>query len=298
MMDISAALVKELRERTKASMMDCKRALVASQGNIEEAIQEMRKAGQSKAEKKTSRITAEGAIGALCSLDTKSGVLLEINCETDFVGREQKFRQFANSALAHALVLGAKPEAFEMLKATMEPARLELVAQLGENISIRRMAFHHTDEGLVGTYLHGGSVEGGARIGVLVLLKQGTAEIARDVAMHIAAMSPEYLQSTDIPADRLEKEREVALAEYEKSAQVAQAHLREPIIAGKLKKFMAGITLLEQAYVRDPSKTVKAFLEASKAEVQHFVRFAVGEGIQKKTDDFVSEVMAQARGDA
>ncbi len=297
-MEISAAIVKELWKRTQASMMDCKRALVASKGDIEVAIQEMRKAGQSKAEKKASRTTAEGVIEALCSPDAKEAVLLEINCETDFVGREQKFRQFATRALQQALTLGSKEEAFSQLQAMMETERLELVAQLGENISIRRMAFHKVQEGLVGIYLHGGSAEVGARIGVLVVLKQGTPAIARDLAMHIAAMSPEYLNTSDIPVDRLAKEREVALAEYEKSAQAAQAHLREPIIGGKLKKFMAGVTLLEQPYVKEPSKTVKTFLEESKAQIQHFVRFEVGEGIAKKTDDFVSEVMAQARGNA
>ncbi len=297
-MEISAALVKELWKRTQASMMDCKRALVASEGNIEVAIQEMRKAGQSKAEKKASRTTAEGVIEALCSEDAKEAVLLEINCETDFVGREQKFRQFAARALQQALLLGSKEEAFAQLQAMMEAERLELVAQLGENISIRRMAFHKVQEGLVGIYLHGAGVENGARIGVLVALKKGTPAIARDLAMHIAAMSPEYLNTSDIPGDRLDKEREVALAEYEKSAQAAQAHLQEPIIAGKLKKFMAGVTLLEQAYVRESSKTVKTFLEESKAEIQQFGRFEVGEGIAKKTDDFVSEVMAQARGHA
>ncbi len=298
-MDISAALVKELRERTQSSMMDCKRALVASQGNIEEAIQAMRKAGQAKAQNKALRTTAEGVVEALCSNDATQAVLLEINCETDFVGREQKFRQFGSRAVAEALRLGAAQGAFEQLQASMEPERLELVAQLGENISLRRMAFHQADAGgLVGTYLHGGSVEGGARIGVLVVLKQGTAAIARDVAMHIAAMSPEYLHTTDIPTDRLDREREIALAEYEKEKGGQAAHLREPIVAGKIRKFAASITLLEQPYVREPSKTVGAFVEASKAEIQHFVRFGVGEGIAKKTDDFVSEVMAQARGNA
>jgi elongation factor Ts len=289
-MEISATLVRELRDRTQAGMMECKRALVASNGDIESAILEMRKAGHAKAEKKSGRTAAEGRVDILCSATAKEGVIVEVNCETDFVAREQKFKNFSEQTLAQALKLGSKPEALALVRAEMEPLRLELVAQLGENIHIRRLHYAQIEDGVVGSYLHGGE---GARIAVMVVLKAGTAEIARDLAMHIAAMSPEYLTGDQIPAERLDKERAVAEAEFEKGAQ--PAHLRDSIVTGKLKKFMNSVALIDQPYVKDPSKTIKAFLVANQAVVDHFVRFEVGEGIEKKVDDFVTEVMAQAR---
>lgn len=289
-MEISASLVRELRDRTQAGMMECKRALVASNGDIEAAILQMRKEGQTKAEKKAGRIAAQGLVNILSAPDAKQALIIDVNCETDFVAREQKFKEFSQKALVYALSVGMQSEALALVQAQMEPQRLELVAQLGENISIRRLAFCQTSTGVLGTYLHGG--EEGARIGVLVVLKAGTPEIARDLAMHIAAMSPEYLTIDEIPADRLATEQAIAEAEFAKGEQAA--HLRETIVNGKLKKFMNSVTLIEQPYVKDSSKTVKAFLAANQSVIERFVRFEVGEGIEKKVDDFVAEVRAQA----
>jgi len=289
-MTITAALVKELRDRTSAGMMECKRALSEAGGDIEKAIEAMRKAGQAKAVKKASRTAAEGTVVVLCADDNKRALVVEINCETDFVAREERFNQFAKEtaikALEHCI------QEVEVLQQATDQARLNLVAQLGENITVRRLAFYEMPEGVIGSYGHGDA--NGVRIGALVVLKQGSADLARDLAMQVAAMNPEFLTALDIPEARLHKEREIftvqTLEEGKPEAMIGK------IVEGKLKKFAMELTLLEQSFIKDPSKTVGTLLKESNAEVQAFVRFEVGEGIEKKEDNFVQEVMAQVHG--
>lgn len=292
---ITAALVKELRERTNAGMMECKKALVEANGDIDKAIEAMRVAGQAKAVKKASRATAEGTISVLSSADAKIGILIEINCETDFVAREEKFKQFVKSVGATALQ--QKITTLEALQKAMEQSRLELVAQLGENVMIRRYVYHTTTEpeGVIGTYAHGDA--NGVRIGALVVMKKGSQELAKDLAMQVAAMNPEYLTATDIPQARLEKEKEILLAQTRENDKDKPADMLEKIVGGKLKKFATEISLMGQSYVKEPKKTVEALLKENNAVVALFVRFEVGEGVDKQEDNFVQEVMAQVRGE-
>ncbi len=292
-MSISASLVKELRERTQAGMMECKKALMETNGDIDKAIEAMRKAGQAKAVKKASRAAAEGTIIVLAAQNGKGAVLVEVNCETDFVAREDRFKQFANAVGAKALQ-GIKT--IEALQQETDTARLELVTQLGENVSVRRMASYEVSEGVVGAYAHGDA--NGVRIGSLVVLKKGTADLARDLAMQVAAMNPEYLATKDVPEARLEKEKEIYKAQTleQVRAEGKPEEMVDKIVAGKLKKFATEVTLLGQTFVKDPSKTVEKWLQEQNAEVEAFVRFEVGEGIEKKEDNFVEEVMAQVKG--
>lgn len=294
-MNISAALVKELRERTNAGMMECKKALIEAEGDIEKAIEAMRKAGQAKAVKKASRTTREGTIMVLNSDDTKSAVLVEINCETDFVAREEKFKEFARKIAMQALQ--NKVKNVEELQKTTDQARLDLIAQLGENVTVRRIALQEAKEGFVGSYAHGDA--NGTRIGVLVGLKGGTQELARDIAMHIAGMNPEYLNAQDIPQARLDKEKEILMAQTLEQLQKEgkSPDMLEKIVAGKVKKFTTDNSLMSQAFVKDPAKTIESLLKEKNATVQNFVRFELGEGIEKKEDNFVEEVMAQIHGE-
>lgn len=287
---ITAAMVKELRERTNSGMMECKKALTEAQGDIEKAIEMMRKAGQAKAVKKSGRTAAEGTIVVLSSPDGKQAILVEVNCETDFVAREERFKQFAKKV--GEIALQQKISTVEALQQAVENERLELVSALGENIAIRRMVLLETTEGVVGAYGHGDS--NGVRIGSLIALKNGQADMARDLAMHIAAMNPEYLSSQDVPAERLEKEKEIFVAQtLEEGKPEAMV---EKIVAGKIKKFSTDVTLLGQNFVKDPSKTIESLLKAMNAEVISFVRYEVGEGIEKKQENFAAEVMAQVKG--
>lgn len=258
-MTITAAQVKELRERTNAGMMDCKKALTESGGDIEKAIAAMQEAGQANAIKKAGRTASEGTIVVLGSSDGKRAVLVEVNCETDFVAREDKFKQFAKATGEKALQQGFTN--CEALQNETEADRLTLVGQLGENVTVRRLAFHELQSGIVGSYAHGDA--NGVRIGVLVVLTRGTFDLARDLAMQIAAMNPEYLAVTDVPEAR--------------------------------KAAASDITLLGQSFLKDPTKTVEVVLKEQDAAIASFVRFEVGEGIEKKEDNFVAEVMAQIR---
>ncbi|HQZ88030.1 MAG TPA: translation elongation factor Ts [Gammaproteobacteria bacterium] len=258
-MTITAAQVKELRERTNAGMMDCKKALIASGGDIEKAIAAMQEAGQANAIKKAGRTASEGTIIVLASSDGKRGVLVEVNCETDFVAREEKFKQFAKTTGEKALAGGFTT--CEALQKETDADRLTLVGQLGENVTVRRLAFHEVQSGVIGFYAHGDA--NGVRIGVLVVLTRGTFDLARDLAMQIAAMNPEYLAVTDVPDAR--------------------------------KAAASEITLLGQPFLKDPAKTVEVVLKEKDAAIASFVRFEVGEGIEKKEDNFVAEVMAQIR---
>lgn len=288
-MEIKPALVKELRERTGAGMMDCKRALVEAGGEIEAAADILRKAGQAKADKKSSRVAAEGAV--VLREDAGAGVyaILEVNSETDFVAKDENFRAFADRVAAAALAdAGATLD--ELMAApvdggqTLEDARQALVAKVGENIAVRRFE-RLASRGNVGRYAHMG------RIGVLVELDGGDDALARDLAMQIAAAAPRHVAPEDVPEAELAKEREIL------SAQAAQEGKPENIVAkmveGRLRKYLEEITLTGQPFIKDPDRRVRDLLKAADARVVRFIRYEVGEGIEKKAVDFAGEVMAQ-----
>ena len=290
-MEITAAMVKELRERSGAGMMDCKKALVESNGDSELAIENMRKSGAAKAAKKAGRIAAEGAI--VTASNGSSAVLVEVNSETDFVANDENFMGFAAVVANGALISGVNDVAALRNVAgpdgeTLEQMRTSLVGKIGENIEIRRFSALSADGGVVECYLHG------KRIGVLVALQGGSSELARDIAMHIAASNPVCLSEAEMPAEVLAKEREIHLAQAAQSGKPAD--IVEKMVVGRLKKFIAETTLLGQNFVKDQDKTVAKLLSEHGAKVSSFVRYEVGEGIDKKEDNFVEEVMAQARG--
>nr|WP_328798969.1 translation elongation factor Ts [Kangiella shandongensis] len=288
MMAITAALVKELRERTGAGMMECKKALVEADGNIETAIDNMRKSGQAKAAKKAGRVAAEGVILAKSSGDT--GVLVEVNSETDFVARDDSFKKFSSEVVDVALENGTAD--VEALNATampsgesVEEARANLVAKIGENITVRRVA--KVDGNTLGAYVHGG------RIGVLVSLEGGDEELARDVAMHVAASNPQFNTADDVDPDVINKEKEIIKAQPDMEGKPED--IVEKMMVGRIKKFVNEITLEGQNFVKDPSTTVGQLLKEKGAKVVSYTRFEVGEGIEKKEDDFASEVAAQMK---
>ena len=283
---ISAGLVKELRERTDVGMMECKKALVAANGDIEKAIEDLRKAGQAKAVKKSDRIAAEGLIVISVASDSKSAAMVEINCETDFVAREEQFKQFANSI--SDVVLNNKVDDVNALSSaiiasenkTIEEARLALVAKLGENITVRRAVYLQTSQGMIGTYLHGGN--DGARIAAMVVINKEESSLARDLSMQVAAMKPEYIAEKDIPQDRLAKEKELFTAEANKTNTGKPADIIEKIVMGKVKKLAKEITLLGQEFVKESSTTIEKLLKTANADVTNMVRYEVGEGIEKE----------------
>jgi elongation factor Ts len=293
-MAITAALVKELRERTGAGMMECKKMLQQTDGDIEAAIEEMRKSGQAKAAKKAGRIAAEGLIVISTSDDGKSAAMAEVNCETDFVAKDESFASFAAAVADRARNSGADDvEALIQMplvdgeETTIEQAREALVAKIGENMSVRRFV-RMTSSGGIYSYRHG------VRIGVLVDMEGGDEELGRDIAMHIAASNPLCVAESDVPADVLEKEREIYRDEARQSGK--PENILDKIIEGKVRKYLEGVTLLGQAFVKDPDTTVGKLLEKSGATVVAFRRFEVGEGIEKKQEDFAAEVMAQVKG--
>ena len=291
-MSVTAASVMRLRERTGAGMMECKKFLVATNGDIELAILEMRKAGQAKADKKADRIAAEGIVVVLRSADGRSGVMLEINSETDFAARDENFTQFAEQAATAALaskVADVEALANEIIKGsdlTVEQARQQLVAKIGENIKLRRLA-HLNCEGVIGTYLHG------SRIGVMVALKNGDETFAKDIAMHVAATRPMVVNRDQVSAEAIENEREVFTAQARESGKPQE--IIDKMIEGRINKFIDEVSLSGQPFVKDPNIKVSQLLKEKNAEVISFVRFEVGEGIEKKEDNFVEEVMAQVR---
>jgi elongation factor Ts len=293
MAGVTAEQVKELRERTGAGFMECKKALQEANGDIEAAIEAMRKLGIAKAAKKADRTAAEGIVVIQLSTDQKSGVILEINCETDFVARDQSFTAFSQNVATKAL--SAKVENVTDLLAlpyqtgnqTIEQARQELVAKLGENIQIRRLALMKSP-GIVGAYKHGN------RIGVLVDLNVNNPELGKDLAMHIAASHPQALAPEDVPSELIAKEREVFAGQAKASGKPAA--IVEKMIEGRIKKFLSEISLLGQPFVKNPDESVAKLLQANNAKVLGFIRFQVGEGIEKRTDNFAQEVMAQVRG--
>jgi len=292
-MSISAAQVKELRDRTGSGMMECKRALENANGDIELAIDNMRKLGQAKADKKSSRTAAEGLVVAAVSKDGHFAVMVEVNCETDFVARDTNFVAFCNKVAEQALQ-HKTPEVAALLDVpyddgqSVEEARKALITKIGENIVVRRIGVLTADKGVIGSYIHGG------RIGVVVALENGDVELAKDIAMHIAASNPTVAYPEQYPEDLLAKEREIFGAGLQDSGKPAA--MIEKILQGKINKFLEQVCLVGQPFVKDPDTTVGALLDKSKAKVSSFVRYQVGEGIEKEAVDFVQEVMAQARG--
>ena len=295
-MQITAAMVKELRERTGAGMMECKQALVDESGDMEAAVANLRKKGQAKADKKAGRIAAEGYIGMALAADARSGALVEINSETDFVAKQDEFQSFANSVAQRAL--DERPADVGALLAapmeqgggqTIEERIRDMVMRIGENISLRRFQVVQSADGSVAAYIHGG------RIGVLVDLAGADESVGKDIAMHVAASGPLAISEGDMSADVLGKERDILLAQVADSGKPPE--IQQKMIAGRMKKYLAGVTLLGQPFVKDPDQTVEKYLEGAGASVSAFSRFEVGEGIDKRTENFAEEVMAQVQGD-
>lgn len=292
-MDISASLVKELRERTGSGMMECKKALLEAAGDIEAAIDLMRKKGALKAGAKASRIAADGRI-AIAQAPGKMA-LVEVNSETDFVAKGEDFQAFVNAVAEQALA--TQPASLEALLATpiteggvdIETRRKELIAKLGENINVRRFALINSTNTIV-SYIHGSQ----SRIAVMVEMSGGSEALARDIAMHIAAMRPVCVDETQVPAELIAKEKEIFLAQSAESGKPAD--IIEKMVAGRLKKYLKEVTLLGQPFVKDNEKSVEQLLKAAGARVLQFVRFEVGEGIEKKVENFAEAVMAQVKG--
>ncbi|MCR9192632.1 MAG: translation elongation factor Ts [Gammaproteobacteria bacterium] len=292
-MSVSAKMVMSLRERTGAGMMECKKFLIAAEGDIEAAITEMRKAGQAKADKKADRIAAEGVIVVARSQDLRHAVMVEINSETDFVARDENFAVFAQGVADTALqnnstdvdVLNQQTMVDQTV--TVEEARQQLVAKIGENIKIRRIEHVYCDEGVVGSYLHGN------RIGVLVSLEKGENELGRDLAMHIAASRPLVVNREDVSQEAIDNERDIFVAQAKESGKSQE--IIDKMIDGRITKFLDEVSLIGQPFVKDPSVKVGQLLKQKQANLLSFSRFEVGEGIEKKEDNFVDEVMAQVR---
>jgi len=290
-MAITAALVKELRERTGAGMMECKKFLTETDGDIEVAIETMRKAGMAKADKKAGRVAAEGLAKIKASDDNKTAIILEVNSETDFVTKGDDFIGFVDSIAD--CVLENKPADIEALLTlplasgtSVEDTRKELIAKIGENMSVRRFEIIDNAD-VIGTYQHG------ERIGVMVELEGGDVALGKDIAMHIAASKPVCVSEADVDAATLDKEREIFSAQAAESGK--PENIIEKMVEGRIKKFLKEVTLLGQPFVKDPDQTVEQLLKANNASVKRFVRFEVGEGIEKKEENFADEVMAQIK---
>ena len=293
-MQITASMVKELRERTGSGMMECKKALQEAGGDIDVAIENMRKSGLAKADKKSGRVAAEGRVVIEISDDGKDAAVVEVNCETDFVSGGDEFLNFvkavAKTALANkpADIAALAELTLDGASQSIEEVRKEMVAKIGENIQLRRFELLNTENGTFGSYLHG------TRMGVLVEMEGGSDELIKDVAMHIAASNPLCVSEEDVPAEVLEKEKEILRAQALESGKPAD--IVEKMLTGRIRKYLAEITLLGQSFVKDPDKTVATLLSDAGATVNSFVRYEVGEGIEKKQENFADEVMAQVNG--
>lgn len=291
-MAITASQVKELRERTGLGMMDCKKALQETNGDMEAAIETLRKKAGSKVEKKAGRIAADGVVQINISDDHKSASMVEVNSETDFVAKNEDFQKFANevAGVIDSVTTGDLDKLLDAMIGEENVAKkLEgLVAKLGEKMSIRREVFLETSSGTIGGYTHG------RRIGVLVELDGGDAELAHDIAMHIAASKPEYITPDDVPSDQVEKEREIYKAQAEESGKPEEIIAK--MVDGRISKYLNEVSLVGQPFVKDPDTKVGKLLEKAGATVSRFVRFEVGEGLEKREDDFAAEVMAQVKG--
>ena len=291
-MAITAALVKELRERTGAGMMDCKKALIETSEDLDAAIDLMRTSGAAKAAKKAGRVASEGLVNLTISDDNKNAVILEVNSETDFVTKGSAFIDFVD-ALGR-LALKNKPESVEAFISqtldsgeTVDEARQGIIAKIGENISVRRLQIVTTENGVLGAYKHG------ERIAVLTVLSGTDDELAKDIAMHIAASKPECVSEDQLSSELLEREKAIFIEQAKESGK--PDNIIEKMIVGKMKKFVNEVTLYGQSFVKDPDTTVGALVKSKGAEVESFIRYEVGEGIEKKEDNFVEEVMAQAQ---
>jgi elongation factor Ts len=290
-MTITAEAVKTLRERTGAGMMECKKALVETGGDLDAAAELMRKAGLAKADKKAGRIAAEGAVVTARSADGRDAVVVEANCETDFVSRQDEFQQFAVAVADAALAAGVDNlEAALALPmpggSTVEETRRSLVSRIGENIAVRRVAMLSAPT-VIGSYVHG------IRIGVLVGLEGGDESLAHDLAMHIAASNPQYATPAEVPAEQVDKEREILAAQAAQEGKPAEIVAK--MVEGRIRKYLAEICLVGQPFVKDPDTTVEKLLKAAGARVTGFIRFEVGEGIEKKQENFADEVAAQVK---
>ncbi len=286
---ITAQLVNELRKLTEAPLMQCKQALVEANGNIELAIENMRKAGMAKAAKKAGRIAAEGIILVIKSADNKLALIAEINCETDFVGRDENFTRFAHevaqAAFQHKEIDPAKIANIVLPSGnTVEQARQELVNKLGENILLRRFEMIHGG-GIVADYSHHG------RIAVLVALDKSAADLGKDLAMHIAASNPQAITADQVSKELIEKEREIAFAQAEQSGKPKE--ILEKMVQGRISKYLKEITLVDQAFVKNPDQLVGDLLKQHQVKVEKFIRFEVGEGIEKPVEDFAAAVREQ-----
>ncbi|KAF1005090.1 MAG: Elongation factor Ts [Luteibacter sp.] len=289
MAEITAGLVKELRERSGVGMMECKKALVENNGDIEAAMEWLRKNGLAKADKKADRVAAEGLVAF--AIKGGKGVLVEVNSETDFSSRNEAFIQFTKDVANVALESGAKDidtlKATKLGDSTVEDAAKTLTLTIGEKFDVRRLATVETD-GVLAGYSHSG------RIGVLVALKGGSEELAKGIAMHVAAMNPKFIKVEDVPADFLEKEKEIELSKMSDKEKAKPADILDKIVSGKVNKILAEATLVGQSYVLDQDVTVAEALKKGGAELVSVQRLAVGEGIEKVVDDFAAEVMKQA----
>ena len=289
MANITASMVKELRERTGLGMMDCKKALVAAEGNIEKAIEDLRKNSALKAEKKSSRIAAEGIVLTKIAEDGNYGVVIEVNSETDFAARDENFLGFAQDALELAFC-NSDADVGSLLAKGLEAERQALVQKIGENINLRRvdrLKFENADEGIVESYVHSNN-----KIAVLLTLRGGDEAIARDIAMHVAAINPMVIRAEDVPEDILMRESEIYSAQARESGKPEE--IIEKMIGGRLRKFITEVTLLEQPFVKDPDAKIGDLLREAGADIVNFVRYEVGEGIDKEELDFAKEVAAQA----
>ena len=285
---MSAALVKELRERTGLGLLECKKALAAAGGDVDKAIEELRKSSGMKAAKKAGRTAADGVVATRIADDGSYGVLIEVNSETDFVARDDNFRAFVEKVV-DAAFNGRQTDVAALMDGELEQAREALVQKIGENISVRRVELLTADAGVIGAYLHGNN-----RIAVLVELKGGDQDLAKDVAMHVAAVNPQVVSPADMPQEVIAKEKEIYTAQAQDSGKPAE--IVEKMIEGRIKKFLAENSLVEQPFVKDPDVTVGKLVAAAGAEVAAFSRFEVGEGIAVDKVDFADEVAAQLKG--
>ncbi|MCG8024608.1 MAG: translation elongation factor Ts [Candidatus Thiodiazotropha endolucinida] len=293
-MAITASLVKELRERTGAGMMECKKALVETNGDIDAAIEKMRKSGQAKAAKKAGRIAAEGVIVISFSEDCGQAAMVEVNCETDFVAKDDNFTSFAKAVAERVLAGGADDVAglmelplHEGEDTTVNQAREALVSKLGENMSVRRFSRIQAASGKLSSYQHG------SRIGVVLELDGGDEALGKDLAMHIAATNPICLSAEQMPQDLLDKERDIVTAQAKESGKPDEIVAK--MVDGRMRKYLAENTLLGQAFVKDPDTTVDKLLKSNASSITQYTRFEVGEGIEKKQENFAEEVLAQAK---
>ncbi|RZV38586.1 MAG: elongation factor Ts [Chromatiales bacterium] len=289
-MSITASMVKELRERTGAGMMECKKALVEANGDLDAAAEALRKSGQAKADKKAGRVAADGRV--VISKDGGKAVIVEVNSETDFVAKDENFSAFADSIAAAVLASGVTDVAALATQdigdgRSVEQARTDLVQKVGENISVRRAQLIEVD-GPIGAYTHG------ARIGAVVALNGGDEELARDIAMHVAAINPTCIDETGVPTEMLEREKRIFSEQAAESGKPPE--IIEKMVTGRVAKFLKEVTLVGQPFVKDDKQSVGQLLKSADASVASFIRFEVGEGIEKKEDNFVEEVMAQVQG--